>query len=525
MNPLRWVRWKLVVVFAVAGGALYFLGLNPLARWQINSVGETNPAARWRVAGVGLGLLTGDFELDDLWVDSARKRREAKPAAASGNALKEDALKEDALKEDALKEIESKVFQALRSNFDVNTTELLRRRLVVDEVRIDGPRMNVVRRPDGSSNLGDLGAEEEAPAGPTEPAGETKRAEDWLETAKKWYERLQKVHEKLGKLGRKKEADEAEKQEAQRRADYYARRSTYPFEDRPSVLVSRIVASGMELSFTDEGDAAAALPTLVNGTLEVKDLSSSPSLHQNPIRLEVGGDLVAKGQQLTEAQKADGKPDLKLIVDVDFRGDAAKYSVDVGTGMLDAAVVNAFAGKSLPVVLKKGRIGLEAKLGLDGAGALLVEPRMKFQGVELAAKPETSKLAGLDASQFVSAFNEASGQLGDTALEIADLRITGTLERPRFEWGDTVKNLVVQGGKAFAAKKLDEVKARAGAEIEKGIDKVLGGSEAGKKLKEGLEGLTPKDGLEGAAKDGLDRLQKGLFGGGDKKDEKKKESP
>ena len=40
MNPLRWVRWKVVAVLAALGIVVYFLGLDRVALSQINSAGR-----------------------------------------------------------------------------------------------------------------------------------------------------------------------------------------------------------------------------------------------------------------------------------------------------------------------------------------------------------------------------------------------------------------------------------------------------------------------------------------------------
>ena len=132
------------------------------------------------------------------------------------------------------------------------------------------------------------------------------------------------------------------------------------------------------------------------------------------------------------------------------------------------------------------------------------------------------------------------------------MTIGGTLDRPEFNWGDTVKNLVLQGGKAFADKqlakarelvdkeadklreKVDEERAKLEAEasqklkdavkdsgvadeIEKGLKDLLPGSKKGDSSAS-KDGETKDDTAEGdTVKKGLDLLNNGLFGG-DKKE-------
>ena len=58
-------------------------------------------------------------------------------------------------------------------------------------------------------------------------------------------------------------------------------------------------------------------------------------------------------------------------------------------------------------------------------------------------------------------------------LENADLRITGTLSRPRFQWGDTVEKLVRQGARAFVQGEIEKAEAKGREVLEKEAGKVL----------------------------------------------------
>jgi len=517
MNPLRWIRWKVLAVIVVVGGALYFLGLNPLARWQVNSVGTDNPAARWKVAEVGLGLLTGDFEFAELLIASAPK--------AAAEAAPPPGVDE-----------KQKVFNAAGAELDVNMNEFLRRRVVVEEVRLTTPRVDVRRRPDGSTNVGDLGGEDEESA-PTEP-GDEKTVDDWIESARDWYEKLQKVREKLPQIGREDEGDRDD-------LDYYDRRVRYPFAQRPGMVVKRIVADGLVIDLSEQesdgaGDAAATarkLTTIESASASITGLSSRPDLHDQPMALDLEGQMAGAA--------------LKLDIDVDFRSDVPSYGVDLTTGKLPVDVINALVGDSLPVKLESGFIALATKVGLDGEEKIDLAPKLSFQGVRLATKDGEDTVAGVNALEFVNAFNEASKLLGDTPLDIADLTIDGTLTSPQFHWGDTVQNLVVQGGKAFANAQLAKAEALVRDEAAKlqadvtekvgsEIDKAIGDSDAADAVKGAIDSLLPgtkkdakdgdekKDGdtgdgkgvIEDAAESGLDALRKGASGlfGGDKKD-------
>ena len=59
MNPLRWVRWKVLAVLGVGIAAFYFFGLDKIALSKVNQAGDGSRAARWSVTDLALGLLGG----------------------------------------------------------------------------------------------------------------------------------------------------------------------------------------------------------------------------------------------------------------------------------------------------------------------------------------------------------------------------------------------------------------------------------------------------------------------------------
>jgi hypothetical protein len=197
---------------------------------------------------------------------------------------------------------------------------------------------------------------------------------------------------------------------------------------------------------------------------------------------------------------------------VDLRGDRLLFDLEeLDTGELPASLVQAFVGESLPVRLETGSVRVRGRVVLDGKDTLRVEPRLSFKDVSLEPKDAGGKVAGLDAAQFAKAFNEASKEVGE--IDIADLKITGSLSSPRFEWGDTVKNLVLEGGKAFARKQAGKAVDRGKAEAEKLLEKVPVDAGLQDKAKDVLKGVDTKP-VEG--------LIPGLFGGDRKKKEEGK---
>jgi hypothetical protein len=452
MNPLRWVRWKVVIALAVLGGIAYFLGLDSVALSQVNSAGKESRAARWSVKDLALGLLGGDARFDDILVATPKGSAAATSAAGKDN-----------------------VFNAAQATVDISMTSLLERRYVVDQVAVKAPKLTVTRREDGTINIGEIGGAppETAPQPPEE-------SKDWLGAIKKWYERVQKIREKLPK-GDKKETGE------KKPGVDYSRGVTYPFEGRPTVAVREIKGENFEIDFHDES-RQEPLPSLKKGTIIISEVTSSPSVQEKPTTLELSGEIA-------------GAP-LKVTGTVDLRGERSLFQLDTVTGDLPVELIEAFVGPSLPVKLKSGTLGLKAKVLLDGPEKMEVAPSLSFKKILLDPKDPRGKIAGLEASQFTTAFNEASKELD--ALVIEDLKITGSLRSPRFEWGDTVKNLVVSGGKAFAQKQAQKGLEKGKEVLQKELDKTpLGGQ-----LKDKLKDKNIKD-----LQKGLD----GIFGGKEKK--------
>ncbi|MBI4606070.1 MAG: DUF748 domain-containing protein [Planctomycetes bacterium] len=483
MNPLRWVRWKVVAILAVLGAAVYFLGLDKVALKELNSAGSESKAARWSASDLALGILGGNARLTDLMVDAPDRRAAPPGDVARGKAG--DAGGAAGAGDD--------VFEAAGVHVDLSMTELLARRYVVDRVAIDAPKVAVTRREDGTIDIEDFG-EPEPGAAPPSP-GELK---DWYETAKRWYERLQKAREARKKLPERKRAP----REPGYGADY-TRGAAYPFEGRPTYAVREITATGFQVTFRDEA-RRSPIPPLENGTVTVKEVTSSPGVQSEATSFAVSG-------QIAGAK-------LEVQGSLDLRGGKSELKLErCDTGDLPASVVDAFVGASLPVKLSGGTVRVSFdRLSLDGAEALEVAPRLAFKGVRLEPRDPAGKIAGLPAAELAAAFNEAMQEMPE--LEIADLKITGSLASPRLEWGDTVKNLVVSGGKAFARRQFSKEIEKGTEVLRKELEKAPVSAEVKEKVKDVLEGLPAK---------GLPALGEGLKGilGGSKEKKEKKEKP
>jgi hypothetical protein len=459
MNPLRWVRWKVVAVLAVIGAVVYFLGLDKVALSKMNAAGETSERARWSVRDIALGILAGNATLTDVNVATPEGKARP-PAGGVGKA-----------------EVEEQVLSAAGATVDLSLIEALRKRVVVEVAELQAPRVSVTRRPDGSVNVEDIGG-----APPEEPSpGEPPR--DWVGTIKKWYDRIQKLKKWVPE---REKGEKPEEREPGVAVDY-SRKVTYPFEGRPSFVARKLVAKDLEITFKDE-QGASTIPPLENGRIEISEVTSSPSVQSDATTFVLSAEIA-------------GAP-IEVKGTLDLRGEKSLFSIDAVTGDLPVDLIEAFVGPSLPVDLKTGAVGLTAKVLIDGADRLEVAPSLKMKGISLEAKDPAGKIAGLDAARFAAAFNEASKELSE--IEISDLRITGSLSSPRFEWGDTVKNLVVSGGKAFAKKQVEKGVEKGKEALEKELDKLP----VGKELKDKVKDLNVDDLKKGIP---------GIFGGSKEK--------
>lgn len=451
MNPLHWVRWKVVGALASVLGAVYLLGLDSVALSRINTAGQESRAAYWSVEDFTLGLIAGSASFSDLLVSTPERSKDAEGAR-------------------------EQVFKVLDATVDVSVTDLLRRRYVLDQLELEAPKVTVQRRADGTINVEDLGGPPEESAGPEPSGGE---AGDWLGTISKWYERLQKVRQKLPGGGEKK-------REEDRRPGVKgdpSRGVTYPYEGRPGVILREIRGSNLEVDFHD-ASSSSKIPPLTSGVIEIHEVTSSPRVQEEPTRFRVAGELA--GSQL------------EVKGSVDFRGESFGFQLDADTGDLPCSLIEAFVGASLPVKLRAGTVRVQLKNLILEPGKLNLVPTLTFKGVALEPKDPGGKIAGIDAVQFTAAINAASKELDEIVID--DLKITGSLGSPRFAWGDTVKKLVVSGGKAFARKQAEKGIKRGKKVLDKELDRLPVGGE----LKEKLKKVNLDDVLD-------------IFGGGKKK--------
>lgn len=471
MNPLRWIRWKVLTGFLLVFAIVYFVGVDGMLLRKINTEGETAPTARWRIADLALGLVVGEVKLGDILLvtphaearSTVTSARTATPSAESGK---------------------EQVFHAKCIEVNTSVAELLRGRYVVDEITVQVPRLSIQRREDGSTNVGAIGGSPEENR-EVSPASDT----DWVSVLEEWWGRIKQWHRRIPRGDDEEEGERADAPPMERPGGFadYSQRVDYPFAGRPDVVLRQARVEGLEVEFEDAG-AAVSLPRFTNGVVVLEEFSSKPSVQEKPSRFSALGTIAGARLELTGT--------------LDFSGDDTHLEFDVELAELPVSVIEAFLGKSLPVELVAGSIDLTSTVVLSES-SLLVAPRLEFTGVQLVTKEGEERIAGLSAAEFVRAFNDASDIL--ETIVIADLKISGTLDAPSFEWGDSVRQLVMAGGQAFAKKQL-EVGIGKGREILKEkVGKLSDAFPLSDELKERLEGA-------GKVLDGSEPLKSLPFG-------------
>jgi hypothetical protein len=456
MNPLKWVRWKIVIGVAVVVGGLYFLGLNPLARHQINKVGSSGQAgARFSIEKAALGLAEGRTSFNGFQLATPRQ------------APKDQEARE-------------RVAQADELVFDLGMDDFLRKRFAVDELSIKKPLLHIERRADGTVNVSDIGQSE-----PEKPAGQPT---DWVKAVEEWMEKIKKrVDER-----RKKEAEKGKppvaqgKKETGIQADY-SRRITYPFDRKPRALVRKISAEALEIQFDDQTGNLKP-PPLRDGKVEILNLSDRPEYSAQPIQISVSGKILGGSIAITgtiDLRETAGAAKNDLLLRVEAKDMPLKE------------VVQAFARGSLGASFEKGTADLDADLRLSDLENISIRPHAPGQplfaikDVQMTSQPG-AKIAGLDARQFCQVVNDVGH------LE-AELEIGGTLSKPEFNWGKSLQEFILSGGKAFAKKEAEKGLEKGQKLLEKELQK-------NPNLQKALPGVDLKAPLKDGAAGALDSL-------------------
>ncbi len=446
------IRWKLLIVVVGLLALFLFFGLGPIAAWSINRYGPEMAGEPVHVDGVSVNPIGGRMTLTGFTVGEDP----TKPTLAADEA-----------------------------SVDLDLYELVRGRIVGDELKRVRPRGRIVRDEDGSINIEKVGKQPPPERRPGEDEGSWRRRIEEEAKKRDWVKQVQEWLKRRKERQKEEEAEKAEKKRQEeekrlKRDPEAAAADIYPEE--PFIVIRRIVAEDVEITFEDALAKDQPPAKIEKGHLEILERSSDPSLHgkttTNDLKAKFAG-AVASDLSLGASldPRADAQSGLKL--DADF----------------PAAAFDSFYKDSIPFKFGAKTIAaLVADLKWTSKGVIDLKPETALKAIEAVARDPAEKLFGVDAKTIATELTN----MGE--FDFGGIRIFGPIESPNVDLQDVpdmLKKLALMGARNYAekelGKQLDTQSARLREEAAKalgdkvpvpeGAEKVLDG--AGEKVKEG----------------------------------------
>ncbi|MBK8099137.1 MAG: hypothetical protein IPK26_18675 [Planctomycetes bacterium] len=370
----------------------------------------------------------------------------------------------------------------------IDTRELLRKRLVIDEITSDNARAGTRRSTPGVVIPGD----EPPPPPPPPPAAGSKTIDDYLKDVEVWKARLEQARQWIEKLtgGEATPAEQQTPEQRQAELDEQARLkglasvvANHLLEGSPRVLIRKIDIKG--------------LGYVIDGVEEKLDLVGR-NLSTDPSLLEAAATFAVQSQsdKLKLGLAAPGKGGGKVGLDFAWR----RLPVDSVFGQLKLAGASPLKGGTMDLV-SNGSLSFA-----KGVGAVLDLP------LNVALKETTFAFAGMKETRVESlalpvgvrgAVTQPSVHLDDKALQDAFVA-AGQKELASFVQGQAGKLLggVVPGVEGLLdpskapTQVIDEAKKKAEEEAERLKQEAAkkAAEEAKKLIPGGLQGLLPGGG-------------------------------
>jgi hypothetical protein len=405
-----------------------------------------------------------------------------------------------------------------KANVNLSMEQVLKGSVVVEEVRLTNPEFRWVRNDGLDGNLTDKLREE---------LRKKLNDQDFVD---KCIDDIKEQLKKLEEYGKEKAGDQQvdpalanlskEDQELMGRASYLRR--------RPLFWLQKLICDGLTISFEDKVSGANDLQ-LRSAHIEMDNVTSDPGLVDDPFAME----LIAK---LGHSKNGEA-PNSKITVIVEHKIKTKETRIAVTLEEIPVEWVDPYIAKSVPLIFfgtTTASLRVEFLLRADGIEA---RPSIALQSIQCRVRDPQSnqKILGLEAKRLARELNVVRD------IELTEIRIYGTMDNPRIDFGNTLETLVIQGGKKYA---LNKGRAEANKGINKAdrkVDKKLGkfdkkiGKKLGKyginspKTRDVLNKITGGDGTKGTANNVLDGIQKGVgglldgLGGTKKKDPAKTE--
>jgi uncharacterized protein (TIGR03546 family) len=248
----------------------------------------------------------------------------------------------------------------------LNLTDLLSRRVVIDELKVSTVAMDQPRQTPGTR----FAPPEPLPAPEPPPKGYT-ALEDYLDQAKVWKERFEKVQRLLDQLKRQSEAKPAEPTAAeQERLGYRGLRAPGLVRKQPQVLIRRLTVEGLTVRLADQ-------PAVYD--IQATDLASEPALADaDPVvalKSRDGNVAAMLSLSMREPQKPHRLEFEAKQVDLRAAQDALNRQNDVrfGGGTADLRGAGDIAPDQLNLAVRVALSGLKTEGG--DKGILGLDPR------------------------------------------------------------------------------------------------------------------------------------------------------
>jgi uncharacterized protein (TIGR03546 family) len=351
------------------------------------------------------------------------------------------------------------VFRARHLEADINTKDLLRKRLAIDSLVVSEAWSGVTRETPGE-RVGPPPAPSEVES---EPAGDAKTIDDYVRDARVWKERLAQAREWLDRLSKSEEVAAGEKGETlEERLERQARESGYAavvaehlIEGAPTLLVSRLVVEGLSVASLGE--------TLLD--VRGYNLSTQPRLVDGGPRLEIrarDGSLTA--DLALDALSTDPAANRLRFEMRGLQVDRVAQSLRVGGqrpiegGTLDLSLDGGWSGGRVGELDMPLRVLLhDTRITVPGQGSAPVE---QFALPIALRGPLDDPRITVDDARLIDALVAAGAERLtrelrsrlDAEVSKAKSELSGQAERALGDLGDKVQEQVGSGLKDEAAK-------------------------------------------------------------------------
>lgn len=253
------------------------------------------------------------------------------------------------------KEPAQDVFLAEEIALSVSPLQLLRARLVINELRVRKPRMRVERLEDGSFNMEDFSPDtvEERRKRPevvdriSERAKEAARKRDWVNE----IERLLKKLEEL----RRRRPNRPPAPPREVKPSRHGRKVEFPaLNTEPRIHIKLIEIDGIRIELKDKV-TRFDLPALVNGRITMTDFAIRQRLAPEPLMLDMAFGLEDTPESIISATFA-----------LDLSEAAPKTFLDIQAASIPLERIKTITRWSLPVEFQAGAATFRSEFALDG---------------------------------------------------------------------------------------------------------------------------------------------------------------